>query len=324
MKKLTVTLKKIIVSFFAIAFALAVIPLSQGNVKTANAEEKPAFNITEEMNDGVKTIRLNNINLIEKSGTSALKKAKAVDPLNEFAKEHPYGFDIEEARTSNCVVYQEEVVYASESEGSEEPDYSDRFDDGYLTIYTTAYHKGYTPTKNARYLVKGEVVFNKLFKTRLEERLILAHSANGTFDSTGTETGVMSYHASIHNHSAYVNPPIDEEKDVVKNLKPKYSSMNGVDFALRWPEDLKLNNNSGGPGKVDRREIYTDWHLYGSYYVIATNDMNVAVTYAHNLKIFAGSLGVSIGVSGANVNVTVTPENQTRKYSARPLTLYNI
>lgn len=320
MKKLTVTLKKIIVSFFAIAFALAGIPLLQGNVKTANAEEKPAFNITEEMNDGVKTIRLNNINLIEKSGTSTLKKAKAVDPLNEFAKEHPYGFDIDEARTSSYIVYQEQVMYAADSDN---PDYSDKFDDGYLTIYTTAYHKGYTPSGNARYLVKGEVVFNKLFKTRLEERFIISHSANGTFDSTGTETGVMSYHASIHNHSAYVNPPIDEEKDVVKNLKPKYS-LYGIDFALRWPEDLKLNNNSGGPGKVDRREIYTDWHLYGSYYVIATNDTNVAVTYAHNLKVFSGSLSVGIGACGVSANVTITPERQKRQYDARPITLYNI
>lgn len=277
--------------------------------------EEVKFNIVQEEENGIKTFRLNNIFSLEQRPVT---RGASSDPIEEFAQNHPYGFDMQEAKKSNFVVYQEQTIAAQEPD--EEGAWSD--DEGYLTIYTTAYHKGYTKSGNARYKVDGEIVFHKTFKLRYEEQFILSHSATGVFDSSGTESGSMSYHHYYHNHSAYHNPPEDWEKDVVKTLEPSYTQTFGVCFKLEWPSDVSAHNNAAGPIKVDHEEVYSNWNLKGSYYVIATNDTNVGVAYVHNENFFGNALSVSFGACGASVNLDI--EGKDTLYSARSILIYNI
>ncbi|HIX50139.1 MAG TPA: hypothetical protein H9851_02545 [Candidatus Borkfalkia faecavium] len=301
-------------SIIGVFVALAILFLCYDFLQVVKAEEVE-FNIVQEEVDGVKTFRLNNILSLDQS---PMTRNASNDPIEEFAKQHPYGFNEQEAKESNFVVYQEQTLAAQDFDG--ESEWSD--DEGYLTIYTTAYHKGYTITGNARYKVEGEVVFHKTFKLRYEEQFILSHSTAGVFDSNGTEEGNMSYHYYYHNHSAYHNPPEDWEKDVTEELIPSYTQSFGVCFKLQWPTDVKAYNDGAGATKVDHKQIYSNWHLEGSYYVIATNDTNVAVSYVHNENFFANALSVSFGACGISANIDI--EGSNTLYSARPILIYNI
>ncbi len=310
MKKVcTFNIYKVIALFLVVCFFLLMILGYSAGIKVL--AQDAGFNIVQVTDGNVETFRLNNIFALKATST---KTKTNINPLDTFSLEHPKGFNVEMAQESNYVVYQKQTLAADSDSWSDS--------EGYLTIYTTAYHRGYTPTGNARYQITAEIDFHKTFIMRNEEQLILNHSAAGVFDSTGSEWGTMSYHASLHNHSAFVNPPIDKEEDVTLNITPDYSQASGVCFKFEWPEDLRQFNNAGGALKVDIRNVYTDWYLTANYYVIATNDTNVAVSYIHNEKITGGALSVSFGAYGISANINIDGTNTP--YYARPILIYNI
>lgn len=279
--------------------------------------EGQGFEIVQETSEDAQIFRINNISKLNDARNARSMERSATNPLAQFAEDHPIGFNLELAKNSNYVVYQEQEINAIYTNDSGE--WTDN--EGYMTIYTAAYHQGYNVSGNARYLVTGDIVFHKTFKLRYEEQLIMNHSANGVFDSTGTESGTMSYHASLHNHSAYSTQK-DIEKDVTENILPDYSQSSGVCFKFKWPEDLIRYNGAGGAQKVDIRNVYTNWRLTTSYYVIATNDTNVAVNYIHNEKILGDALSISFGAYGVSANIDI--KGNYTPYYARPILIYNI
>jgi len=280
----------------------------------ADESRNGEFEIIQENTDGIKLTRINNVFSLNAKKTRSINK----NQLEQFAKEHPVGFDVGLAKSSKYIVYQEQKINALTGEMYSG---STTDQDGYLTMYTTAYHKGYSKSGNARYLVKGEIVFHKVFKTRNQDQFIMNHSTTGVFDSTGTEEGMMSYHASLHNHSAF-RPPLDKEEDVNTPLTPDYTNSYGVCFKLKWPRDEIQNNNSSGAIKVDIRYVYTNWKLSGSYYVIATNDTNVAINYIQNKDILGNNLSISFGAYGVSAGLNI--EGKRQEFNARPILIYNI
>ena len=222
---------------------------------------------------------------------------------------------MELAKTSNYVVYQEQTISLFP-----EPDASGKWDsdDGYMTIYTTAYHQGYVKSGNERYLIIAQVKFNNVFNKRNEDLLFMEHFSNAILDTEGTsEKCIMSY---LHDFYSNVPGPDNFEETLKNEIKPNYSLDNGVSFALQWPKDKKISVE----GYVIQ-ETYKNWDGLAAYNIITTNDANVKISYIHNKKSLGGSLSVGLSYGPLGVSFNIEGDNgKYIPYAARPITVYNI
>lgn len=192
-------------------------------------------------------------------------------------------------------------------------------DEGYLTIYTTAYKIGYDKEGDAIYTIEGKVQMHKTFKMRNQEEFVLHHSANGSY-KPNSASGQQGYHESYKGYNPYVGGDTSYEKDIVNNLTPKFSSLSGINFSFKFPEDYNHSSTGGGVSLTSIAH-FTNWWCFGKYDVIVSDKTNVQTCYYHNEKFFGGNLSVSFSAYGLGLSVTVS--GTCTKYEAEPILLYN-
>lgn len=292
---------------FALMCTGAITPSS---TSSANESQNQPFDITQEVSENVTVTQFNNILSLSSQNNKA--RSAQSDLLAEFAEEHP-AFDLELARTSNNVIYQEESVTPLANLPPPKPnpnfpnpdnphlrpdppnpdglyDSDSWYKDDYLIITTSLYQRGYDDGDPVFY-VKGHVQMHKNFFYNHTDHLVIKHSDGAVFKPLSTNLDgkliVEEYH--LYNKTS---------KMVEKSCEYA-SGVGGIDYNFKWPS----NTNTAS---------YTNVSVSGGYYIKLKSDAVVAVTYIHDKSFLGGN--ISIGLSyfvGITIDIPPTFENYT-------------
>ncbi len=205
-------------------------------------------------------------------------------PLEQFAADHPIGFDLEKAKNSINAVHQ--VVHFFDKTSNDDKE-------KYFSAYTTAYHTGFAPgkLKGSVYEIETELVFYKPFKMRNEDVFTFTYdTSKGAFNSEIDEKCTIFYSDNSGDHS--------------KEMRIEYNGAN-LRFRVQWPKNT-LNNKS------------SNWSLKANYSIVTNYGTYVNINYIHNEKILGDIWNRILGRS----NIILTGSRTA--YIGAMLMLYNL
>lgn len=194
--------------------------------------------------------------------------------LDSLNRAESVSLSIDELDYSNCGY----AKYGSNT-------YSD--DEGYITMTTIVYDYGKCPSGEKIYYTQVNLKYNKYFKLRNADSLIIRTGDGAVIDFDCTNSATFKYEKTNENGKTYT-----------QTVTSDFSSNYGINYEVQLPADTSVMGSS-----VSYKAI--NWEMSASYYFIAKSTTYVQACYVHNESIWGNKLsisvkGVGISVSGRN------------------------
>lgn len=196
--------------------------------------------------------------------------------LNEFGEVIGEGEKVD----SEQIIIQKEVFSSSSSF-----DYSNitNSDDGYITIYTTAYYYGNDVGYDYRiYEIEGFIQYNRNYATRKSDSIAISHSDPATY-------------VSGHNYG-------EVEGDYIQEVNPSYAQGYGVVYRFKLPSGHLISAKGQYAIRIPMGQV-----------------ANVQVCYVHTTALFSDN--VSVGIGAGPLSFSVTGGGHDEHFS-EPLSIY--
>lgn len=156
-------------------------------------------------------------------------------------------------------------------------------DDGYITIYTTAYYYGNVVGYNYRiYEIEGFIQYNKNYAMRKTDSIAISHSAQATY-------------VSGHNYG-------EIEASSIQEIQPSYTNKHGIVYRFKLPSGTLVSAKGQYAIRIPEGQI-----------------ADVQVCYVHTTALFGDN--VSIGIGDGPLSFSITGGSHDETYS-EPLSIY--
>jgi len=227
---------------FLALIVVLIIAFSCTFVQAAYEDCDEILEVTESISENVEQI------VVKKNKN--IKKKKNVEKFTKIKSKFLLSENYDDSEVIYSSIEQINVVNESGTNEISSQSINNEWSDneGYLTIYTSAYKIGNEQSDSGKiypvYHIEGKVVMSKTFKLRYQDQLIIRHSSSGAFYTGCETTGLQKYKTITSSNNPYVG-----QKTVYNNVENKLTALfsnPGVNYKFKFPEDYGNSSTGGG------------------------------------------------------------------------------